>query len=59
MELNSPTAKIDHMAIKPVVFMEIRMRVMAPNAKNDKTLAGATIFVNHAPINRPIIAPLQ
>lgn len=40
MELNSPTAKIDHMAIKPVVFMEIRMRVMAPNAENDKTLAG-------------------
>ena len=45
MELNNPTAKIDHMDSSPVVLIEIRIMAMAKKAKIPKTFPGAKIRV--------------
>ncbi len=45
MELNKPTAKIDHIEIKPVVAIDNRIIPTANDAKMLRTLAGAKIVV--------------
>lgn len=45
IELNNPTAKIDHIEIKPVVAIDIRIIPTANDAKMLRTLAGAKIVV--------------
>ena len=45
IELNKPTAKIDHIETKPVVFIEIRIIAIANKAKILKTFPGAKILV--------------
>ena len=45
MELNNPTAKIDHIEIKPVVAIEIKIMLTANDAKILNTLDGAKIVV--------------
>ena len=45
IELNNPTAKIDHIEIKPVVAIEIKIMPTANDAKMLNTLDGAKIVV--------------
>ena len=45
MELNNPTAKIDHIEISPCVFIEIAIITIASKAKILSTFPGAIIFV--------------
>ena len=45
MELNNPTAKIDYIDNSPVVFIEIKIKAMAKEAKMPKTFPGAKIRV--------------
>lgn len=59
MELNNPTANIDHIDNNPSVFMEIKIMKIAKNEKILNTFPGSMIFVKYEPTNLPIIAPPQ
>ena len=59
IELNNPTDKMVHIAMNPVLDIEMVTINMAPMAKAANTLAGCRILVRYAPMNHPIIAPLQ
>ena len=45
IELNKPTAKIDHIETKPTVLIEIAIKTIASKAKILSTLPGDIIFV--------------
>ena len=45
IELNNPTAKIDHIESKPVVFIEIKIKEIANKEKILKTFPGEIILV--------------
>ena len=59
IELNNPTANIDHIETNPVVLIEIKIIAIANEAKMLNTFPGDIIFVKYAPTKRPIIAPPQ
>lgn len=59
IELNNPTANIDHIESNPVVLIEIKIIAIAKEAKIANTFPGEIIFVKYAPTKRPIIAPPQ
>ena len=59
MELNNPTANIDHIEINPVVLIEITIMEIERIAQMLKTLAGDKILVKYAPTKRPIMEPTQ
>ncbi|EDP94357.1 hypothetical protein KAOT1_09921 [Kordia algicida OT-1] len=59
IELNNPTAKMDHIEINPVVVIDIAIIEIASIAKMLNTFAGDIILVRYAPTKRPIIAPPQ
>jgi len=51
--------KIDPMATKPLVFIEIKSIIPANEAKTESTKAGFKILVRYEPTKRPIMAPPQ
>ena len=59
IELNNPTARIDHIATKPLVVIDVMISTKAAIANRIKTLLGAITLVKYAPANRPIIDPDQ
>lgn len=59
MELNNPTAKMLHIAMYPLVFIETKIKEIASVAKIPKTVPGLIILVRYDPTKRPIIAPDQ
>lgn len=59
IELKRPTIRIDHIEINPLEKMEIKIKAMAPMAKEAKTLDGSNFLVRNEPMNLPIIAPDQ
>src|SRR5271170_7012166 len=58
-ELNSPTARIAHIAVCPCVRIDVTTSPQATTAAVPSTVLVRTFVSNHEPINRPTIAPPQ
>ncbi|NQX82752.1 MAG: hypothetical protein HRT66_12295 [Flavobacteriaceae bacterium] len=59
IELNKPTAKILHILTKPVVLIDINIRVVVKKAKIPSAFPGFIILIRQYPAKRPTIAPDQ